>query len=407
MKWLKFWARNKDKEPVNSDSKQSIDLEVLEFDFLCQLSYMAAITASGIDRGGLFAYASKLPYLSARYFKKIVFVAKAFNHDYAEACNIVGQATKETQVKELLLRLSGALSSGEDISDFLVRETLVSSETYGNSYERKLDSLARWTDAYIALIMTTAIVTVMAVVTLMIGNATVGFILSLSIITIIVTIAGSWFIYRAAPKEAKVHTLPHRSKEQNLARHLAKLLLPAGGLFVLVLIVMQIDLGWMMISAGAFLFPLGLVSKIDDIKIGKRDNDIAGFLRSLGGVSQAIGATVNEAMGRLDFRSLGSLIDDVNLLFTRLLARIDPALCWDRFVCDTGSEQVNRSVRIFWDAVTLGGKPQRIGNDASNFAMKISLLRAKRNMIGSGFLWLTITMHIVLASLLVFIYETM
>lgn len=407
MKWLKFWARDRGEEPGKENSNKPIDLELLEFDFLCQLTYMAAIASSGIDRGGLFAYASRLPYISARYFKKIVFVAKAFNHDYAEACNIVGQATKETQVKELILRLSGALSSGEEISNFLERESKVLSETYGNSYERKLDSLARWTDAYIALIMTTAIVTVMAVVTLMIGNATVTFIISLSIITIIVTVAGSWFIYRAAPKETKVHSLPHRSKEQDLARHIARLVLPAGGLFVLFLIVLQVDIGWMMMGAAAFLFPLGLVSKIDDIKISKRDTDIAGFLRSLGGVSQAIGGTVNEAMGRLDFRSLGSLIDDVNLLFSRLLARIDPALCWDRFVCDTGSEQVNRSVRIFWDAVALGGKPQLIGNDASNFAMTISLLRAKRNMIGSGFLWLTITMHIVLASLLVFIYETM
>ena len=37
--------------------------------------------------------------------------------------------------------------------------------------------------------------------------------------------------------------------------------------------------------------------------------------------------------------------------------------------------------------------------------MKISLLRAKRGMIGSGFLWLVMTMHAVLVSLLVFIYE--
>ncbi len=74
---------------------------------------------------------------------------------------------------------------------------------------------------------------------------------------------------------------------------------------------------------------------------------------------------------------------------------------------DTGSEQVNRSVRIFWDAVTLGGEPQRIGNDASDFAMKIALLRAKRGMIGAGFLWLTATMHIVLTGLLVFIYQTL
>jgi flagellar protein FlaJ len=139
----------------------------------------------------------------------------------------------------------------------------------------------------------------------------------------------------------------------------------------------------------------------------KRDIDISGFLRSLGGVSQAIGATVNEAIGRLDIRSLGSLKDDVNLLYTRILARIEPDLCWSTFVGETGSEQVSRAVRIFWDAVTIGGEPQRVGNDASAFAMKISLLRAKRGMIGGGFLWLTFVMHLVLVALLMFVYQTM
>ena len=402
---LMFWKKKE--ETKKADSRKAIDTELLEMDFLCQLSYMAAIATSGIDRGGLFSHAAKLPYLSAAYFKRVVFVAKAFNHDYSEACNIVGQATREVQIKELLLRFSGALSSGEDIIKFLERECEVFSETYGNSYERKLDSLAKWTDAYVALIMTTAIVTVMAVVTLMIGNATVGFIISLSVVTIIVTIAGAWFINKAAPKEPKTHSLPQRSREQDIARLVAQIILPAGVIFFLILLLSKADVGWMMVSTGAFLFPLGLVSKLDDIKISKRDSDIAGFLRSLGGVSQAIGATVNEAIGRLDFRALGSLANDVDLLFVRLLARIDPALCWNRFVSETGSEQVSRSVRIFWDAVALGGEPQRIGNHAGNFAMKIALLRAKRGMIGAGFLWLTMVMQVVLCSLLVFIYQTM
>ena len=48
---------------------------------------------------------------------------------------------------------------------------------------------------------------------------------------------------------------------------------------------------------------------------------------------------------------------------------------------ETGSELVNRSVRIFWDGVTLGGEPQKVGNEASAFAMKISLLRAQRNQV--------------------------
>jgi flagellar protein FlaJ len=385
--------------------KDSFDRQLLDMDFFCQLSYMAAISTSGLSRSEFFNIASKLPYISARYFKKVVFVAKAFNHDYAEACRIVAQATKEPEIKALLLRLSGALASGEDTSAFLERESDVFSGTYGNRYERRLESLRKWTDAYVALIMTSALVTIMAVVSMIVGNVTVPFILTLASLTIVVTIAGVWLLYRTAPREIKVHSLSCRSKEQDLARNVFRLTMPLLGVIVIALLVLKVNLGWVMLVAGAFLFPLGLISILDDRKIDNRDSEIAGFLRSLGGISQAIGATTTEAMGRLDFRSMGSLKEDVKLLHSRLLAGIDPNLCWDRFVGETGSEQVNRSVRIFWDAVSLGGEPERVGKDASKFAMQISLLREKRKLIASGFSWLAILMHAIMVALIVFIFK--
>lgn len=407
MKWYKFWAKQGEDGSGRKGSTKSINEEVLDMDFFCQLSYMAAIATSGISRSGLFHHAASLPYLSARYFKKAEFVAKAFNHDYSEACRIVGETTKEPEVKSVLLRLSGALSSGEDITTFMERESQVFAESYSNSYERRLEVLRKWTDAYVALILTSAVVTVMAVVTMIIGNVTAGFIISLSALTIMVTLAGAWLIYHNAPRENKVHSLSHRSKEQNLARGLAKLCLPLGALVIVAVLAMNGGFGWAMIAAAAFLLPVGMVSRIDDKKIDKRDTEIAGFLRSLGGVSQAIRSTVGEGIGRLDFRSMGSLKPDVDLLYTRLLAGINPHRCWERFVGETGSEQVNRSVRIFWDGVTLGGEPERVGNHASDFAMKIAHLRAQRGLIASGLQWLAIAMHAVLAVVVVFIYQTL
>ena len=141
-------------------------------DFYSQLVYMSAIATSGIARDKLVYYAAKLPFISARYFRKVDFVAKMFNHDYPQACRIVGEKTTEPDVKALLLRLSSALSSGEDVSGFLSRESQICAESYRNSYERRLDLLKKWGDAYVSLIMTTALVTVMSVVSMMIGNVT-------------------------------------------------------------------------------------------------------------------------------------------------------------------------------------------------------------------------------------------
>lgn len=409
MKLFGFLKKFVKASPAKKEGEEPVKLnkEILDMDFFSQLSYMAAISTSGISRSGLFQYAAKLPYVSARYFKKADFVAKAFNHDYAEACRIVGEASKELEVKAVLLRFSGALASGEEIDKFLERESKVFGDSYGNNYEGRLEVLRKWTDAYIALIMTSAVVTVMAVVTMIIGSITLPMIVGLSSVTIMVTIAGVWLIYNQSPKETRVHSLPVRSKEQELTRNFARILLPAGGVVVLALVIMKVNLGYAMLAAAAFLLPLGVIALINDQKVNKKDTEIAGFLRSLGSVSQAIRATVSEGMGRLDFRSMGSLRDNAELLYTRLLAGINPNSCWRRFVGETGSEQVNRSVRIFWDGVMLGGEPERVGNEASNFAMKIAYLRSQRRLIANGLTWLALVMHAVLTIVVVFIDQTL
>lgn len=400
MKLPRFW-----KKEEKSKKEESFDSELLEVDFFCQLAYMAAIATSGISRSGLFYHAAKLPYTATRFFRRVDFVAKMFNHDYSQACRIVGEKVGDSAIKALLLRLSGALSSGEDMAGFLSRESSVLSHSYSSSYERRLDILKKWSDAYVALILSSALVTVMAVVTMMIGNVTIPFILSMAVVTIGVTVMGVWFLYRTAPRETKNHSLSIRSREQDLARNLSKLVFPVGGFVVLLMVIMQASIGSVFLVASAFLVPVGLVVMVDDRKVTQRDADIAAFLRSLGGVTQAIGATAAEALSRLDFRSLGVLKEDVSLLHRRLVSGINPDSCWRRFVGESGSELINRSVTTFWDGISLGGEPQEVGNEASAFALKVSLLRAQRSQIAAGFTWLTVAMHGVLVSLAVFVHS--
>jgi flagellar protein FlaJ len=399
MKLLNF-RKKEDKK-----KEESFDSLLLEVDFFCQLAYMAAIATSGVSRSELFYHASKLPYSATRYFRRVDFVAKMFNHDYSQACRIVGEKTPDPAIKAFLLRFSGALSSGEDVTGFLSRESAVFSESYGNNYERKLDLVKKWADGYVALMLTPALVAVMGVVTMMLGVVSEFFMVTMIVLSIGAATLGAWFLYHTAPREVKNHSLPIRSKEQDFAKNLARLLFPIGGVVILLMLVLGVNLGIVMIVASAFLLPVGLVAMADDRKVSKRDSDIASFLRSVGGTMQAIGATAAEAISRIDFRSLGILKEDVSLLHTRLVAGIGAYSCWRGFVEETGSELINRSVTTFWDGVTLGGEPQDVGNEASAFSMKISLLRGQRSQIASGFTWLTVAMHSVLTTLVVFVYS--
>jgi flagellar protein FlaJ len=253
--------------------------------------------------------------------------------------------------------------------------------------------------------MAAAIIAVMGVVTMIIGNISVLFNLAMGVIVVLATIAGVYMISKSAPREERTHNLPIRSNEQILISRLLRTVLPAGFVIVLALIVLKAGLGPILIAIGITLFPLGVVAMREDGKIYKNDNDISGFLRSLGGMSQAINVTVNEAMTRMDANSMGSLTEDVELLDLRLRTGIQGRLCWDRFVGETGSEQINRCVRIFQDAVSIGGEPGRVGKEVSNFSVQIALLRSKRKIVDSGFTWLAMVMHIVLVVLVTFIYQ--
>jgi archaellum biogenesis protein FlaJ (TadC family) len=120
-----------------------------------------------------------------------------------------------------------------------------------------------------------------------------------------------------------------------------------------------------------------------------------------------IGTTITEAVSRLDFGSLASLKKPVSRMNNALKFGIRPELCWEKLVCESGSEQVNRTVRIFWDGIAVGGDPNAVGNLSSSFAMKIALLRGKRKAVSAGFYYLCVTMHATMALLLVGIYQIM
>ena len=388
---------------VNKSVDKTQDKDYLSLDLFSQMTYMAAISSAGLARSQIFESAAQLPYSSSSYFKEVNFLVHKLNYDYPEACRVVGENTDDPDPRAILLRMAGTLSSGEPEHIFLAREAFVQGETYSNAYERDLQSLKSWNDAYVSLILSASLVLIIGVISMMIYPVQTGFVVLLAGMAILITVVGSWIIHRASPKEIKTHSLPDRSRGQNLARGLFRLLIPAGLVICFILALLNVGLGWILLVASAMALPPGLVIIWDDRKIDKHDNDIAGVLRSLGSVAKAVQTTVSDAVNKLDIRSTASFQGAIKRLKARLQTGINTNLCWQKFVGETGSEHVHRSVKIFRDAVTLGADPEEAGQQSSLFAMKIALLRARRGLVASGFSWLCIAMHATTCGLMLFI----
>jgi archaeal flagellar protein FlaJ len=392
---------------ADKQTEVAFDPDLLNVDMFCQLAYLSAISTANLPRHKLFEYAGSMPYTSARYFKKVHNMAQQLNYDYTEACLLVGLSTKEPGPKGVLLRLSGSLASGENEGKFLLREAEVTGKTYGDEYERKVEAMKKWTEAYTALMLSASLIIVVSLVSQLIFPVPQSFVMGMLALVFMATLFGVWVLFRAAPKEIKTHSMASTSVWHARASAMARFLLPSAAVVPLVLLAAGAPLGVTLIIVSAIIFPVGAAIVWDDRLIDRHDDDIAGFLRSLGGVATAIGSTVTEALGRLDFNSVRSLKKPVDRLNSALHFGVNPNLCWDRFVGDTGSECIKRAVKIFWDSVSLGGDPQTAGNQGSMFAVEVSSLRAKRKAVSSGFSYLCLLMHVTVCALMIGIYEVL
>lgn len=380
--------------------------ELLYFDLFFQLSYMAAVSASGITRDQIFSFAAQLNGRAAPYFAEIHRICQHLGYDYAQACRIEGESIEDEVVRNIMLRMSASLGAGESEAEFLGREADVFGNKYGDEYERKLEMLKQWTDAYSALVISAVLVIVIGVVSTMIWKTDTAFVLTLVGITVGILIAGTWLISLMSPKEEVPLKTPS-SAEQKLLHILLLSLLPAAMVAGLLTLSTGAGAGWAMVIAAVFIFPIGYVAVRDDRKIAGRDRDIGAFLRSLGGVTTAIGATPTEGIAQMDLRGVPALREEAHKLKVRLQTGILPALCWKRFVVDNGSLVTNRSVGMFRDAMALGAEAETAGNRASAYAVKLDLLRARRRLVSKPFGGLTLVMHGAVVLLLTFVTAVM
>ena len=386
------------------DLNKIFSREAIDFDLLSQLTHMSALSTAGMDRAKLFEGTASLSYSTSKFFRQVHLVAQRLNYDYSRACELVADTIKVESVRNLLLHFATSLSSGETEEQFLSREAALQLETYGKEYEQSVESLQKWSDAYVALMVSATLVVVISMVSMMIYPFSPVAIVGLAGLMVCVTFVGGWLIFTVAPIEVKTHSLSYQSPEHERAGRLAQILLPLAAIF-------GMGIGWFfglpfaLIIAAVIIAPVGYVAMLDDRKIDARDRDIATFVRGLGSVMGSASISVTDGLSRLNRRSLGSLESLVQYLYIRLKNGISPDLCWLRLAAESGSEVVTRCVRIFWDGVRMGGDTEKVAALASEFALKIYMLRADRRLVSTTFSWVAVPLHGVLIGILLFITE--
>lgn len=380
--------------------------EALDFDLVSQLTHMSAVATAGISRDRLFEGTARLNYSTSRFFRRVHLVSQRLNYDYSRACELVADRVVPEAPRNLLLHFATSLSAGEPEAEFLARETEVQLELYSKKYERDMDSLRKWSDAYVALMVSTVLIVVISLISMMIYSFAPTAIVGMTGIVAFTTVTGAWIIFTVSPHDVKTHRLSRKSAEQYHLERLGLILVPAAGMLS-ALLGFLFGLGPALIGCAIVVAPVGYVAMRDDWRVDARDRDVATFLRALGTAMAGVGTSVSEGLNRLNRRSLGALEPHVRRLHVWLSNDIAADLCWLRFAGETGSELVTRSVRIFWDGVRMGGDAGEVGTLASAYALKMTLLRATRKMVANTFAFVIVPMHAVILGIMLFITEVM
>ena len=303
--------------------KVSSDSAVLSFDLLSNLTYMAALSTGEAPRDVIFQHAITQPYKTAIYFKQVFLLTKRLGFEYSRSFQLVSKKARAETIKSLLLRFAGSISSGESEHEFLAQEARVEREQYVNQYQRSLETLQKWADAYAALLVSVALIVVVAMISVMLYDMGNTFLYMLMGTMFVMSFFGAWIIYKSAPYEIKCYKNRKGPKERRKAKTLLLAFGPIG-LLGAVYLGTTSGLGPAFLALGVSLIPAAIFAAMDDMKVSKVDQELSKFLRSLGNVSEALGTTLSSALAKLDRRSLGTLEPYIKRLQSRLSSRISP-----------------------------------------------------------------------------------
>ena len=390
-------------------SKVSSDNIVIGFDLMSNLTYMSVLAAGGLSRDRVIEHCSRQRYVTAVFFEYIFILVKGMGIGYAQAFQLVSAKARASNIKSLLLRFAASLSSGESEREFIIQEASVEAKRYANEYERGVENLRKWTDAYAAILVSVTLIIVVSLVSTMMGSFGDNFMVIMAFTLFFITSIGVYTIYKVSPVEAKIYTAPTgTTRERRLARTLTLTLTPIG-IAAAVLIGLQLDLmaGFSVafLLVGSSLIPGGYYIWKDDVIVTRLDMELPTFVRSLGNIAGSTRVTLTEALKRIDTKSMGSLGPHIDRLSTRLAAQLPTGACWENFRRETGSELAHRTTTMLVDAAELGSRPDMVGQICSDFAQNVTQLRASRHLTASTFSFLTIAMHATMVFTLVFVLE--
>lgn len=319
--------------------------------------------------------------------RKIANLVTNWNMSLASACRFVAQRTPSELFGDFLERFAFGIESGAELEAFLEAEQEVVMADYESLYERTLANVDRLDSLYNGLMMTSIFLVIFGMTLPLLVGGSAGEMLMLIALAVVVLQVGFFVVLDATVPPDPVWA---DLGEESPLWERVELPLPAAiGLSAVLAValsaypVVPIHLA-IPIAASPVALP-GLLARIEEGRVKRRDDAYPAFVRSLGTSAAARGGDEREVLRNLRHHDFGPLTDNIRSLFSRLQLRIDDAASWDYFTTEAGSQLVERFTSMYDEAVAAGGQPDVIGRIISDNMVNIVGLRKRRYQKAGSF----------------------
>ncbi len=352
---------------------------------------MSVLSTSKLPRKKMLEILSKVKEYEALSIEieKIYKLMEFWNMGLADAARTVARRTPSPALSDFLDRLAHSSDAGEDIEEFLSKEREVAVNVYLNKYETALKDLDLLNEIFIAVLIALMFMLVFIALLPVFVDISITLILpGVALLFVLIEVMVLYLVKSLLPSDP----IWHNREEKTEVDKTLKTVLPATYAACIALAIFGVLVRLPLTAVVALvvtplLYP-GYVIRREEKRVRARDENYDAFMRAVGSYAASSGSAVTDGVGRLSKHDFGELTVGIEVLFKRLLTRIDQIRAWNLFAAETGSNLISKFTEMYVVGLSVGGRVDKVIDIISNNFVKLMGVRRKRyqasdNMLGT------------------------
>ncbi|UCE45138.1 MAG: archaellar assembly protein FlaJ [Methanobacteriota archaeon] len=352
---------------------------------------MSVLSTSKLPRKKMLEILSKVKEYEALSveIEKIYKLMEFWNMGLADAARTVARKTPSPALADFLDRLAHSSDAGEDIEEFLSKERDVAVNVYLNKYETALKDLDLLNEIFVAVLIALMFMLVFISLLPVFVDVSITMILpGVALLFVVIEVMVLYLVKSLLPSDPIWHNMKERTEVDVTLRTVLPATYAACVALAIFGILARVPLTAVVALVVTPLLYPGFLIRREEKKVRARDENYDAFMRAVGSYAASAGSAVTDGVGRLSKHDFGELTIGIEVLFKRLLTRIDQIRAWNLFAAETGSNLISKFTEMYVVGLSVGGKVDRVIDIISNNFVKLMGVRRKRyqasdNMLGT------------------------